>query len=93
MDGGTSTGGNNRSLAKLSTVNCPEGTVPIRRIKKEDLIRPKSLSGSDFPSAHPMSAEIPGQHVRSTLHCNGRAHSTGAPKTQKHSQIIRPGAN
>ncbi|KAF5201363.1 putative transmembrane protein, partial [Thalictrum thalictroides] len=47
----------------LTSVDCPDGTVPIRRYKKEDLIRAKSFSDSHVSNIHPMTKEYPGQHL------------------------------
>jgi hypothetical protein len=33
-----------KSIYGLEKVNCPKGTVPIRRVTKDDLIRDKYLS-------------------------------------------------
>ncbi|KAI3843543.1 hypothetical protein MKX03_012563 [Papaver bracteatum] len=54
-------------MVNLRRFNCPEGTVPIRRINKEELIRVKSFMESFERShiAHPNApvVEPPGQHV------------------------------
>ncbi|KAF9625087.1 hypothetical protein IFM89_018699, partial [Coptis chinensis] len=46
----------------LITVDCPQGTVPIRRIGKEDLLRAKSFTESYASNIHPMTKETPGEH-------------------------------
>ncbi|KAF5193209.1 Nep-interacting protein [Thalictrum thalictroides] len=49
--------------ATLTSVDCPQGTVPIRRYKKEDLIRIKSFSDSRVSNLHLMSNENPRQYL------------------------------
>ncbi|KAF5204165.1 3-methyl-2-oxobutanoate hydroxymethyltransferase [Thalictrum thalictroides] len=51
------------ATATLTSVDCPQGTVPIRRYKKENLIRAKSFSDSHVSNIHPMTKEYPGQHL------------------------------
>ncbi|KAF9623961.1 hypothetical protein IFM89_006688 [Coptis chinensis] len=60
---------NKQSKIALESVGCPEGTVPIRRARKEDLIRAKSFIKSH--STIPQSNGYLGQHyaiVRNTNH-------------------------
>ncbi|KAF9591235.1 hypothetical protein IFM89_003186 [Coptis chinensis] len=50
----------------LITVDCPEGTVPIRRIGKEDLIRAKTFSESYVTNVHQptqITPLAPGEHA------------------------------
>ncbi|KAI3900174.1 hypothetical protein MKW92_047475 [Papaver armeniacum] len=44
------------SIFRTHVEKCPQGTVPIRRTRKEDLIRAKYLSLSTEPMSEPMSA-------------------------------------
>ncbi|KAF6156702.1 hypothetical protein GIB67_002417 [Kingdonia uniflora] len=53
---------NNESNEVLESMDCRHGTVPIRRTRKEDLIRAKSVSHLSSINAQPQSARFPGQH-------------------------------
>ncbi|KAL5708546.1 hypothetical protein ACHQM5_019332 [Ranunculus cassubicifolius] len=44
-------------------VDCPKGSVPIRRTRKEDLIRAKSFSESFATTIRPFTGLTPGKHV------------------------------
>ncbi|KAF8379083.1 hypothetical protein HHK36_028511 [Tetracentron sinense] len=48
----------NQIKVGLNSKGCPTGTVPIRRTRKEDLIRFKT-----FASIPPTAREVPGSHV------------------------------
>ncbi|PIA27016.1 hypothetical protein AQUCO_08400053v1 [Aquilegia coerulea] len=58
----TSSGGSSHvkpsEIEQLEGKGCPIGTVPIKRITKEDLIRTRSLS-----NVHPLTVGSPGAHV------------------------------
>ncbi|KAF9614661.1 hypothetical protein IFM89_019789 [Coptis chinensis] len=78
------------SRTTLKSINCPKGTVPIRRTRKEDLIRAKALVEERFTD---ISADIPrpGQHlaiVRSKLD-NGEFEQFHG--TEALMNVIRPG--
>ncbi|KAF8379085.1 hypothetical protein HHK36_028514 [Tetracentron sinense] len=47
----------NQIRVGLKSKGCPSGTVPIRRTRKEDLIRSKT-----FASINPNTREVPGSH-------------------------------
>ncbi|KAF9614780.1 hypothetical protein IFM89_020634 [Coptis chinensis] len=64
-NGVASTSTHSRTLPKR--VGCPQGTVPIRRTRKEDLIRAKTFSESYFATISPLTTEKPGQHVSPQL--------------------------
>ncbi|KAI3936654.1 hypothetical protein MKX01_034083 [Papaver californicum] len=64
----SSHGTSSRKMVKLRHLNCPKGTVPIRRTSKEDLIRVKSFTESFKPRSlivqpNAPVVEPPGQHV------------------------------
>lgn len=44
-------------------VECPHGTVPIRRTTKEDLIRQKTFNQMFDSNIHPVTDSEPGLHV------------------------------
>ncbi|KAF9625088.1 hypothetical protein IFM89_018700, partial [Coptis chinensis] len=46
----------------MITVDCPQGTVPIRRIGKEDLLRDKAFTESYISNIHPLTKQTPGEH-------------------------------
>ncbi|PIA24831.1 hypothetical protein AQUCO_20900002v1 [Aquilegia coerulea] len=68
--------------ALLRKIGCPEGTVPIQRTKKEDLIRAKSF-GLNFPM---LTTEFPGQHLAG-IYSTGAATFYGA---QASMNLINP---
>ncbi|KAL5708549.1 hypothetical protein ACHQM5_019335 [Ranunculus cassubicifolius] len=47
----------------LNAVDCPIGSVPIRRTRKEDLIRAKSFSESFATTIRPFTGLTPGLHL------------------------------
>ncbi|KAL0732559.1 hypothetical protein Bca4012_008768 [Brassica carinata] len=53
-------------------VGCPHGTVPIRRITKEDLIRQKTFNQMFDTNIHPLTDSEPGLHVNPTLYGDNR---------------------
>lgn len=52
-----------RAMSLPRPLRCPRGTVPIRRVEKEDLIRAKSLLQSHTTAFHPLTTKNPGTHV------------------------------
>ena len=44
-------------------VECPHGTVPIRKTTKEDLIRQKTFNQMFDSNVHPLTNSEPGLHV------------------------------
>ncbi|KAL5709113.1 hypothetical protein ACHQM5_019835 [Ranunculus cassubicifolius] len=61
--------GKNKSTARdahvtimSSNVNCPQGTVPIRRTLREDLIRAKAFRESFSSNIHTLTGLTPGKH-------------------------------
>ncbi|KAL0757858.1 hypothetical protein Bca101_095526 [Brassica carinata] len=53
-------------------VECPHGTVPIRRTTKEDLIRQKTFNQMFDSNIHPLTDSEPGLHVNPTLYGDNR---------------------
>ncbi|KAF5194432.1 hypothetical protein FRX31_015981 [Thalictrum thalictroides] len=53
----------NFTLAMPNPMNCPLGTVPIRRTSKADLIRAKSFTETFAAKIHPQTVLTPGRHV------------------------------
>ncbi|KAF9618045.1 hypothetical protein IFM89_039480 [Coptis chinensis] len=62
LDGETSTIDKEIKVT-LTIVDCPQGTVPIRRTYKEDLVRAKSfMEAYSNSSIHPLTKDSPGKH-------------------------------
>ena len=57
------------SIIGLPDGGCPEGTVPIKRITKRDLVWMKSLK-DNTKHFHPVDAKTPGFHVGHLFHQN-----------------------
>ncbi|PIA36773.1 hypothetical protein AQUCO_03200033v1 [Aquilegia coerulea] len=52
-----------QSKIELQHVECPQGTVPIRRIRKKDLITAKYVRETQSFDTHPSSTANTGQHI------------------------------
>ncbi|KAL5727040.1 hypothetical protein ACHQM5_000276 [Ranunculus cassubicifolius] len=50
------------TIARRKFVNCPTGTIPIRRTGKEDLIRAESFIEKYSTAIHPLTYFSPGKH-------------------------------
>ncbi|KAF9587783.1 hypothetical protein IFM89_005658 [Coptis chinensis] len=54
-------------IVTLKRIECPKGTVPIRRTLKEDLIRAKLFMEEHAAGIHPSTPSYPNQHVSNKL--------------------------
>lgn len=51
-----------QKFVKSPFIDCPDGTVPIRRTRKEDLVRARSFE-KNFTNSHILTKLSPGKHV------------------------------